>query len=69
MREFRCSGRQHAVLDGNKLKVRCHSKVPCGAGNGTVVEHHFDIRTGKLVNTVKFQDPARFLEHSKEGGK
>lgn len=67
MREFRCAGRQHATLDGNVLKVRCFSKIPCGAGGGTVVEHHFDIRSGRLIETRKFQDPSKlFKKEEKE---
>jgi len=44
------------VLDGEILEVKCRSGR-CGAKRGVVVLHRFDIRTSKLVDTLRFRDP------------
>lgn len=66
MLELRCPGRIHGILDGNVLKMRCFTKVPCGAGNGVVVEHYFNIETGQIIETRKFRDPAKLRAQKKE---
>jgi fructose 1,6-bisphosphatase len=39
------------------LEVKCRS-TRCGAAPGLIVIHGFDVRTGKLVGTETFRDPA-----------
>lgn len=63
--ELRCPNRIHGITDSeNRLEVKCSSKR-CGAGNGTVVLHYFDLSTGKCVQTKKFRDPAVLFNDNK----
>lgn len=38
------------------LEVKCRSRR-CGAGNGVVVIHQFDIHSGLIVGTRTFRNP------------
>lgn len=49
------------------LEVKCRS-VRCGAGVGKVVLHHFDLITGKLLETKVFLDPQTKRKDVKEDG-
>lgn len=60
--ELRC-GKLHGILieDGESLllEVKCSSRV-CGARQGVVVLHRFDLhQQGRLVETKRFKDPQR----------
>lgn len=63
--ELRCPSRINAELDGNVLKIKCASKH-CGAGGGTSVFHYYDVLTGSLIDTKKYQDPQTLLNKKKE---
>lgn len=63
--EIRCPSRIVGVVRDGRLEVKCSSKH-CGAGNGTIVIHYFDLLTGELLETRKFQEPARRFSTKKE---
>lgn len=52
--EIRCPSRIHGKVVDGRFEVKCASKH-CGAGKGTVVFHYFDLLTGDLLQTRKFQ--------------
>jgi len=58
MKQLRCPNTMHGELDEESgiLEVKCTSKR-CGAGNGVIVMHKFDLHTGKMLDTKKFSDP------------
>lgn len=49
---------RHAVLlvEEGVVEVKC-DRSHCGAGRGRVVLHRFDVRTGELLETLRFMDP------------
>lgn len=56
------------VSDGasGTIEVACKGKW-CGKRPGVAVRHRFDLSTGKIVDTSRFQDPeAIFQKASKE---
>lgn len=60
MKDVRCdSGILFGMLDDNTLvlETKCKSNR-CGAGPGVVVIHRFDCKTGELLGTQRFKDPA-----------
>lgn len=58
MRELRCNGKLHGILQDKVLEVKCGSKW-CGAGPGVVVLHRFDTESGALLDTEYYKDPER----------
>lgn len=58
MIELRCGGTMHGRMDGFLLEVKCHRRS-CGSKPGVVVLHTFDVMTGTLVGTKRYQDPIR----------
>lgn len=60
--ELRCGGRIHGVINTGTIEVKCRSKS-CGASAKVVVMHRFDLRTGELVETLKFKNPPRIEEN------
>lgn len=69
MQELRCD---HNILFGKIdteegfLEVRCRSRL-CGHVPGEVVVlHRFSLDSGKLLDTVRYADPA-FLMRRKDG--
>jgi hypothetical protein len=56
--DLRCPAKLHGVLDNGVVEVKCSSRF-CGAGQGVVVIHRFDGRTGDLVETLQFKDPRK----------
>lgn len=52
----RLYGRLH--LDDKVIEVKC-TKPECGVKPGVVVLHYFDIYTGMMVDSKKFQDANR----------
>lgn len=66
--ELRCEYKLHGVVvepSSGVLEVKCGSSY-CGAGNGVVVMHYFDLNTCTLIETKRFQDPNRHFK-KKEG--
>ena len=58
--ELRCdNGIKFGELfpEDETLEVKCRS-TRCGAGPGVIVIHSFDVRTGKMVGTETFREPA-----------
>ena len=56
--ELRCGPRLHAtVIDDHTIEVKCNSRW-CGAVDGIVVLHRFDLRTG-AVETSKYKAPPK----------
>lgn len=55
--ELRCAAKLHGILEGEFVEIKCGSKF-CGAKPGVVVLHRFNLHTGALVETRKYQDPA-----------
>ena len=56
----RCpSGLQFKVIDGNRIEVKCRSRV-CTRGD-SVVLHRFSF-DGELLETLKFKDAAEAKE-------
>ena len=71
MDDVRCdSGILFGMLDAETavMETKCRSKR-CGARPGIAVIHRFSVKTGKLLSTRKFMDPAaaKGRRHSKEG--
>jgi hypothetical protein len=61
MTELRCPSRILAVVtEDGLLEVKCSSKY-CGAGNGTVVLHYFDLETLQLKETKTYNNPERLF--------
>lgn len=59
MHDIRCPHKKHgAMLDEYHLEVKCDSRY-CGAGNGTTVLHTFDVRTGEMISTHKYNQPMK----------
>lgn len=55
--DLRCPAKLHGVLIApDRLEVKCSSRF-CGAGNGVVVFHVFDVTTGEVVHDKKYRDP------------
>lgn len=57
--DIRCRNKLHArmVEDGfGVLEVACDSRW-CGKNSGIVVLHRFDLKTGELLETLKFKAP------------
>lgn len=56
MRDLRCPGKRQAVaVDDDTIEIKCDSRV-CGAVRGVVVLHRFNVKTGALVETKRFQE-------------
>lgn len=57
--DLRCPNKKHGeVTDSGNLEIKCSSRF-CGAGRGVVVIHRFNVKTGELVETLRFKDPTR----------
>lgn len=55
--ELRCTNKLHAVLrEAEYVEVKCDSRF-CGHRPGVVVLHRFDVHTGQLIETKRYQDP------------
>lgn len=61
-RDLRCDSKKHAVLieeaDSGTLEVKCDSRF-CGAKPGAIVLHQFDLKTGKLQDTHRYNTDVR----------
>lgn len=47
---------QFKVVDGDTIEVKCRSKR-CTGGGKNVVLHRYSLPEGKLIKTLRFQDP------------
>lgn len=57
--ELRCPSKKHGevVIPGDAvIDIACDSRF-CGKRAGVTVLHRFDLRTGKLQGTKKYQTP------------
>lgn len=64
--ELRCQNRNlFGVVDDGQgtLEVACSNRL-CGKEPGVVVRHRFDLSTGKVLKTMRFQDPAKLFSPS-----
>jgi hypothetical protein len=67
MKELRCGGTMHGrMVDEFLLEVKCHRRS-CGAKQGVIVLHTFDVVTGTLVGTKRFKDPVQKKKGSSNG--
>ena len=62
-RELRCDSKRHAILieeaaSGGLLEVKCDSRF-CGAQTGVIVLHRFDLTTGEMVDTNRYNTQIR----------
>jgi len=58
---LRCSSRLHGVVvESGRLEIKCKSPR-CGAAKGIVVLHYFDLQSGEMVDTKRYQDPERLM--------
>jgi hypothetical protein len=63
--DLRCPSRiQGIITDTGLLEIKCSAKH-CGAVSGIVVLHYFDLATGEMVDTKKYNNPTHLLEKSK----
>lgn len=59
MMDLRCDNSiLFGVVDESTIEVKCRS-ARCGAGQGIVVLHRFDIRTGALLSTASYKNPRK----------
>jgi hypothetical protein len=70
--EIRCPARIHGIIRDGVFEVKCRSKH-CGAGNGVVVLHSFDllVEDDQLIvpgtyTTRTFRDPTTKFINKKE---
>ena len=63
--EIRCPSRIVGKIADGRLEVKCRSEG-CGARKGIVVMHYFDLLTGDLIETRKFQGPEKLFNSKKE---
>lgn len=57
--EIRCAYKKHGEVFEPAfgiLEVKCTSRF-CGAGNGTIVLHRFDLTTSFLIETLAYKNP------------
>ena len=55
MTDLRCDNSiLFGVINENTLEVKCRSSR-CGAGQGVVVLHRFDLQTGRLIGTATYK--------------
>lgn len=54
--ELRCSSKLHGIMVGEDvLEVSCNSRF-CGYRKGVAIRHRISIRTGELLETLKFSE-------------
>lgn len=62
IRDLRCASKKHAVLveeaDKGILEIKCDSRF-CGAQPGAIVLHRFDLKTGEMSDTKKYNTDVR----------
>jgi hypothetical protein len=65
---MRCDGNKlHArITDEGYIEVKCRSKF-CGASADVVVLHAFDPKTGRIVITRRYRNPAVLRKGKSDG--
>ena len=57
--DLRCPNKKHGeITQPGVIEVKCVSRF-CGAGDGVIVLHKFDSRTGELINTHRYKNPIK----------
>jgi len=58
--ELRCESKKHGELiePGQTIEIKCDSRF-CGARPGVIVLHKFDVTSGELVGTNRFNTNVR----------
>lgn len=56
--ELRCEGTLYGVLsdDHTTIEVKCKRRR-CGYRSGVVILHTLSLETGKVIKTLRFQEP------------
>lgn len=55
--DLRCHFKLHGIIvEPGVMEVKCDSKF-CGAGNGAVILHRFDLSSGELLGTKRYKKP------------
>jgi hypothetical protein len=68
MLELRCDSKKHGVLiepGFGILEVKCDSRF-CGARTGAIVLHRFDLTTGEMVDTHRYNTQVRRQSHGSD---
>lgn len=69
--EMRCPWRLHGDLHtpakGGIVQFKCRSRL-CGAKRGVVIIHRFSTEDAKLIETLRFRDPAFREKEVRNGG-
>lgn len=63
--EIRCPSRIVGKVVDGRLEVKCSAKH-CGAGNGVIVFHYFDLLSGELLETQTFREPSELFNTKKK---
>jgi len=60
MMELRCDSKKHGelIVPGEVIEVKCDSRF-CGAKGGVIVLHKFDVHSGELLDTNKYNTNIR----------
>ena len=58
---IRCPSRIVGKIVDGRFEVKCRAKH-CGAGNGNIVLHYFDLMTGSLIETRTFREPSELFQ-------
>lgn len=57
--DIRCQYKLHGIIiSEGVLEVKCDSRL-CGANSGVVVLHRFDLKSGELVETLRYKQPRK----------
>lgn len=63
--DLRCESKMHGrLIEGGLFEVSCGSAF-CGKKPGVVVLHRFNIKTGELVQTLKFKDTPKISKKNR----
>jgi len=67
MMQMRCASKLHGIIvTGGIVEVKCDSRF-CRPDRDTIVLHHFDATTGRLIETLRFKNPSK--ERSNNGSR
>lgn len=55
--EMRCETLKGMIRENGLIEIKCNF-IKCTKGKAVSVFHYFDPKTGELVDTKVFQDPA-----------
>lgn len=54
--ELRCENKLHGIVEAEVFETACGSRF-CGASNGVVVLHRFNVANGQLMETKYYKNP------------